>query len=65
MLTNPISFKSTFQSTTLEAPQVIFLHPAPMHPHIYTNGHICLGNLSFYAYLINLSYDLFLDKVVP
>lgn len=45
--------------------QVIFLHPAPMHPHIYTNGHICLGNLSFYAYLINLSYDLFLDKVVP
>ena len=23
--------------------QVIFMHPAPMHPHIYSNGHICLG----------------------
>lgn len=45
--------------------QVIFLHPAPMHPHIYSNGHICLGNLSFYAYMIDLSYDLFLEKVVP
>ncbi|XP_054809227.1 probable ubiquitin-conjugating enzyme E2 16 isoform X2 [Prosopis cineraria] len=27
----------------MEAPQVIFLHPAPLHPHIYSNGHICLG----------------------
>ena len=24
--------------------QVIFLQPAPLHPHIYSNGHICLGN---------------------
>lgn len=24
--------------------QVIFLNPAPLHPHIYSNGHICLGN---------------------
>ena len=24
--------------------QVIFLPPAPLHPHIYSNGHICLGN---------------------
>lgn len=23
--------------------QVIFVPPAPMHPHIYSNGHICLG----------------------
>jgi hypothetical protein len=23
--------------------QVIFMNPAPMHPHIYSNGHICLG----------------------
>lgn len=23
--------------------QVIFLHPVPLHPHIYSNGHICLG----------------------
>ncbi|GFY85382.1 ubiquitin-conjugating enzyme 16 [Actinidia rufa] len=28
----------------MEAPQVIFLQPAPLHPHIYSNGHICLGN---------------------
>ncbi|CAH8258251.1 unnamed protein product [Arabidopsis lyrata] len=27
----------------MESPQVIFLHPAPLHPHIYSNGHICLG----------------------
>src|SRR4051812_12834025 len=25
--------------------QVIFMNPAPMHPHIYSNGHICLGML--------------------
>ncbi|KAL7255769.1 hypothetical protein ACSBR1_009823 [Camellia fascicularis] len=29
----------------MESPQVIFLQPAPLHPHIYSNGHICLGNL--------------------
>ncbi|AQK63842.1 Ubiquitin-conjugating enzyme 15 [Zea mays] len=34
----------------MEAPQVIFLHPAPMHPHIYSNGHICLGiAVNFYS----------------
>ncbi|XP_020258846.1 probable ubiquitin-conjugating enzyme E2 18 [Asparagus officinalis] len=26
----------------MEAPQVIFLNPAPLHPHIYSNEHICL-----------------------
>ncbi|XP_020890247.1 probable ubiquitin-conjugating enzyme E2 16 isoform X2 [Arabidopsis lyrata subsp. lyrata] len=30
----------------MESPQVIFLHPAPLHPHIYSNGHICLDNPS-------------------
>ncbi|XP_010932915.1 probable ubiquitin-conjugating enzyme E2 16 isoform X4 [Elaeis guineensis] len=29
----------------MEAPQVIFLHPAPLHPHVYSNGHICLDIL--------------------
>ncbi|MQM09488.1 hypothetical protein Taro_042362 [Colocasia esculenta] len=30
----------------MEAPQVIFLHPVPLHQHIYSNGHICLGQTS-------------------
>ncbi|KAE8704196.1 Ubiquitin-conjugating enzyme 15 [Hibiscus syriacus] len=29
----------------LEAPQVIFVPPAPLHPHIYSNGHVCLDIL--------------------
>lgn len=31
--------------------QVIFLHPAPLHPHIYSNGHICLGEVFIYHLL--------------
>jgi len=26
--------------------QVLFIPPSPVHPHIYSNGHICLDILS-------------------
>eukprot|EP01104_Vermistella_antarctica_P012824 TRINITY_DN3781_c0_g1_i1.p1 TRINITY_DN3781_c0_g1~~TRINITY_DN3781_c0_g1_i1.p1 ORF type:complete len:150 (+),score=19.95 TRINITY_DN3781_c0_g1_i1:331-780(+) len=29
----------------LESPEVIFVGEAPVHPHIYSNGHICLSIL--------------------
>ena len=29
----------------LEPPEVLFLDPVPVHPHIYSNGHICLDIL--------------------
>jgi ubiquitin-conjugating enzyme E2 W len=29
----------------IESPEVVFLLPAPVHPHIYSNGHICLNIL--------------------
>ncbi|KFM28692.1 putative ubiquitin-conjugating enzyme E2 18, partial [Auxenochlorella protothecoides] len=29
----------------LESPIVTFVPPAPIHPHIYSNGHICLDIL--------------------
>src|SRR3546814_13935158 len=32
-------------SYPMEAPEVVFFTPAPMHPHIYSNGHICLSIL--------------------
>ena len=28
----------------LEPPEVVFVPPhTPVHPHVYSNGHICLG----------------------
>ena len=32
-------------SYPLQSPEVQFLRPAPRHPHIYSNGHICLSIL--------------------
>ncbi|KAK9850607.1 hypothetical protein WJX84_006401 [Apatococcus fuscideae] len=29
----------------LEPPEVLFIPPSPVHPHIYSNGHICLDIL--------------------
>eukprot|EP00210_Caulerpa_lentillifera_P000921 g891.t1 len=29
----------------IEAPEVVFINGSPVHPHIYTNGHICLDIL--------------------
>ena len=29
----------------IESPAVTFVIPAPVHPHIYSNGHICLNIL--------------------
>ena len=29
----------------MDSPEVTFLLPSPMHPHIYSNGHICLNIL--------------------
>jgi ubiquitin-conjugating enzyme E2 W len=29
----------------IESPEVVFKPPAPIHPHIYSNGHICLSIL--------------------
>lgn len=35
--------------------QVIFLPPAPLHPHIYSNGHICLGKWFGDLYFVSVS----------
>ena len=29
----------------MESPEVVFIPPSPEHPHIYSNGHICLSIL--------------------
>ncbi|KAH0872585.1 hypothetical protein HID58_069947 [Brassica napus] len=34
---------------------VIFVPPAPLHPHIYSNGHICLGISLSISFVSSLS----------
>ena len=29
----------------MDSPEVVFIPPSPIHPHIYSNGHICLNIL--------------------
>ena len=33
------------QDYPLDSPQVIFINTIPCHPHVYSNGHICLSIL--------------------
>merc|ERR1719424_1122399 len=33
------------QRYPLESPEVVFVGESPIHPHIYSNGHICLSIL--------------------
>ncbi|KAK2990441.1 hypothetical protein RJ640_011189, partial [Escallonia rubra] len=44
--------------------QVIFLHPAPLHPHIYSNGHICLVTFVVQNFCCQASSFLLLLVVV-
>ncbi|KAH8509500.1 hypothetical protein H0E87_011311, partial [Populus deltoides] len=56
----------------MEAPQVIFAPPAPLHPHIYSNGHICLAGCKYYAhggvgfvhYCLKTRYTFHLQKTL-
>lgn len=34
-----------FKNYPMEAPEVVFIGKPPIHPHIYSNGHICLSIL--------------------
>lgn len=35
----------------MDSPEVVFLLPAPIHEHIYSNGHICLNILVSKMYI--------------
>ncbi|KAL8153932.1 hypothetical protein V2J09_011692 [Rumex salicifolius] len=49
----------------MEAPQVIFVPPAPLHPHIYSNGHICLGNSFVFHSMLHVLSDILYDSWSP
>ena len=42
-----MSLQFTFDAQyPFEAPACVFLDPVPVHPHVYSNGHICLSILA-------------------
>ncbi|KAI8896625.1 ubiquitin-conjugating enzyme/RWD-like protein [Globomyces pollinis-pini] len=46
LYSNTFTIKVSFSKDyPLDSPEVIFLSPVPIHPHIYQNGHICLSIL--------------------
>ncbi|RVX15246.1 putative ubiquitin-conjugating enzyme E2 18 [Vitis vinifera] len=49
----------------MEAPQVVFVPPAPLHPHIYSNGHICLGVVPALAQICNFPCGLMVMDTIP
>ena len=42
---NAVFFDISKNDRQKQAVQVIFLPPSPVHPHIYSNGHVCLDIL--------------------
>merc|ERR1712039_483673 len=39
------TLRFSFHGYPLESPEVIFTGTTPVHPHVYSNGHICLSIL--------------------
>jgi ubiquitin-protein ligase len=42
----------------MDSPEVVFLKPAPVHEHIYSNGHICL-NILGQLYCFQFFFELY------
>ena len=42
----------------MDSPEVVFIPPSPIHPHIYSNGHICLNILGIIFFFITILFLL-------